>query len=139
MPGGSFLDTNVLLYLDATDAPEKQARAADLWQRLRRSGEGVVSTQVLQEYYAAATRKLRVQPEIARRRVDLWATLRVVQVTVPTIRAAIVREQSDRLSFWDALIVQAAIEAGCETLFSEDLQTGRRFDGLVIVNPFAVD
>ena len=137
MPGGSFLDTNVLLYLDATDEPEKQARAADLWQRLRRSGEGVVSTQVLQEYYAAATRKLRVQPEIARRRVDLWATLRVVQVTVPTIRAAIVLEQRDRLSFWDALIVQAAMDAGCETLFSEDLQSGRRFDRLQIVNPFA--
>ncbi|MET4701474.1 putative nucleic acid-binding protein [Constrictibacter sp. MBR-5] len=139
MPGGSFLDTNVLLYLDATDAPEKQATARVLWERLRRSGEGVISTQVLQEYYAAATRKLGVRPDIARRRVDLWATLRVLQVNVPMIRAAIVREQRDRLSFWDALIVEAAVGAGCETLFSEDLQTGRRFEQLLIVNPFAGD
>lgn len=136
MTGGSFLDTNVLLYLDAADIPEKQARAEALWQESRRSGLGVISTQVLQEYYSAATRKLGVQPEIARSRVDLWATLRVVQVTVPTIRSAIVREQRDRLSFWDALIVETAISAGCRTLYSEDMQAGRRFEGLKIINPF---
>ena len=137
MNGGSFLDTKVLLYLDATDAPEKQARADALWREMRRSGEGVVSTHVLQEYYSAATRELGVQPAIARRRVDLWATLHVVQVTVSTIRAAIVREQRDRLAFWDALIVEAALGAGCHTLYSEDMQAGRRFEGLQIVNPFA--
>jgi predicted nucleic acid-binding protein len=136
MSGRSFLDTNVLIYTDDHDAPEKQRRAIEVYERVRRSRTGVISTQVLQEYFVAATRKLGVDAAVARRKVELFARLDVVQIDLGAILAAIDFQRLHRVSFWDALIVQAALAGGCATLLSEDMQHGRRIDGLEIVNPF---
>ena len=133
----SFLDSNVLVYSDDHDSPQKQTVALDLLEQIRLDGTGVVSTQVLQEYFVSATRKLRVPASIARRKTELFARFALVQVDLPDILAAIDLHRLHQLSFWDALIVRAAQVARCGVLYSEDLGSGSRLDGLEIVNPFA--
>ena len=136
MSGRSFIDTNVLVYTDAADDPRRRDLALAVLAHLRRAGTGVLSTQVLQGYYAAATRKLAVPAATAQRKVELFAQFEVVQVDVPLLLAAIDLQQLHRLSFWDALIVQSALAAGCPTLLSDDLQAGARLRGLRVTNPF---
>jgi len=136
MSARSFLDTNVLLYTDDHDAPAKQKLALSLIQRCREDRSGVVSTQVLQEYFVAATRKLAVAPEIARAKLQIFARLAVMKIDVPDILAAVDLHRLRVISFWDALIVRAAQESGCTVLYSEDLQHGLKIDGLRVINPF---
>jgi predicted nucleic acid-binding protein len=132
----SFVDTNVFVYTDDPRDPIKQARATELVGTAMRSRMGVVSTQVLQEYFNTATQKLRLAHDLARRRVELIASMQVVQVDPPLILAAIDLHRLHQLSLWDALIFQAAIAAGCRELLSEDMQPGFRHAGVVVVNPF---
>ena len=96
----------------------------------------MVSMQILQEYFVAATRKLNVAEDIARRKVELLAEFDVVAPDVADILAAIDLHRLHRVSFWDALVLRAAKQGGCAVLLSEDLQDGREFDGVRIVNPF---
>lgn len=131
-----FLDTNILVYADDRDSPEKQIAALNLIEECFTSRKGVISTQVLQEYFVAATRKLGVSPEMARRKVELLASLEVVPINVESILAAIDLQRLHGHSFWDSLILQAAIGSGCTICFSEDLQHGRNLGRLKIVNPF---
>lgn len=133
----SFLDTNVLVYTDDASEPRKQRRAFELYRACFTRGRGVVSTQVLQEYFVATTRKLGVDPAIARRKLELFATMDVVVTQVGDILAATDLARLHSLSFWDALIVRAALAANCSVLYSEDLQDGFRINGLQIRNPFA--
>jgi predicted nucleic acid-binding protein len=137
MSGASFLDSNVLIYTDDHDAPRKQQIALSLVEAGHAGRSTFVSTQTLEEYFAAATRKLRVPAEVARRKIELFAQLQVVLITVDDVLAAIDLHRLHQLSFWDALLVQTARRAGCTTLLTEDLQDGRRFDRLVVRNPFA--
>ncbi len=135
----TFVDTNVLAY--AHDASEKtrQPAAAALLEDLWRSQSGLVSTQVLTEFYVVATRKFT--PPLARRAarsiIDTYAAWPVVRVDPALILAASALEERQRLSFWDALIIEAARRGGAARLVSEDLQHGQRIAGLVIENPFA--
>jgi predicted nucleic acid-binding protein len=136
MAGRSFLDTNILVYTDDHDTPKKRDRALEFVARARLEGWGVVSTQVLQEYFVAATMKLRVPVAIARRKVELFGRLNLVQIDLPDVLGAIDLRRLHTVGFWDALILRAAQRAGCVTLFTEDLQHGARFDGVEVVNPF---
>lgn len=136
MTGPSFLDSNILVYTDDHGAPKKQAIALTLVERGYADGQTFVSTQVLEEYYSAATRKLAVPLPVARGKVALFARLQVVRIEVDDILAAIDLQLLHQLSFWDALLVQSAGRSGCRTLLTEDLQDGRRFNGLVVKNPF---
>lgn len=137
MTGRTFFDTNILVYLFDTDAPDKQSRAQDVFERSLERGAVVVSTQVLQEFFVTVTRKL-ARPlsasdgEAALRRL---MELSVVQVDPDLILAAAVSSRRDRISFWDALILAAASAAGCDEVLSEDLQHGRSYGRLRIVNP----
>ena len=138
MPAGrSFLDTNVFVYTDDRDRPAKQRRALALIEDVLRRRRGVVSTQVLQEYFTTATRKRGVDAAIARQKVQQFATMHLVAAGLDDILGAIDLHRLHTLSFWDALVVRSAIGAGCSILYSEDFQAGRRFDGLEVVNPFA--
>lgn len=137
MSDRSFLDSNILVYTDDHDAPDKRERALALIERARKDQSGVVSTQVLQEYFVAATRKLGVDPGLARRKVELFGKLDLVQIDLEVILDAIDRTRLDQFSFWDALIISAARRGGCTVLFSEDMQHGRAITGLKIINPFA--
>lgn len=132
-----FLDSNVLVYTDDHGAPEKQAIALALVEAGQANRETFVSTQVLEEYFSAATKKLKVPAEIARAKIELFAQLHVAMISVEDVLAAIDLHRLHRILFWDALLVQSARRSGCATLLTEDLQDGRRFDGVVIRNPFA--
>ena len=132
----SFFDTNVLVYTDDRSAPAKQRRALDLVAEHRIAGTGVVSVQVLQEYFVAVTRKLRVEPAVARRKVELLAEFQVVVPAVEDVLAAIDLHRLHSFSFWDALIRQSAKRGGCRQILTEDLQSNREMDGLLITNPF---
>jgi predicted nucleic acid-binding protein len=136
MSGASFLDSNILVYTDDHDAPDKQAIALALVEAGQTNRDAFVSTQTLEEYFSAATKKLKVPAATARAKVELFAQLQVVLITVDDVLGAIDVHRLHQISFWDALLVQAARRAGCATLLTEDLQDGRRFDGLVIRNPF---
>lgn len=136
MSARSFFDTNVLVYTDDKSAPAKQRRALELVAEHRRAGTGVVSLQVLQEYFVAATRKLHVDVRTARRKVELLAEFEVVTPGVPDVLAAIDLHLLHGFPFWDALILHGARQAGCRVLLSEDLQDARQLDGLRVVNPF---
>lgn len=134
----SFFDTNVLVYLFDADAPDKQARAREILKQETAEGRALVSTQVLQEFYVTVTRKLAVplEPDIASRAVRDLAALPLVQVDSLLILSAIRRSQRDQLSFWDALIVEAALSGGAVQLYTEDLQHHRIIEGMRIENPF---
>jgi predicted nucleic acid-binding protein len=132
----SFFDTNVLVYADDKGTPGKQRRALDLVAEHRRAGTGVVSLQVLQEYFVTVTRKLRVDARVARRKVELLAEFDVAAPEVADILAAIDLHRLHEFSFWDALVVRAAKQSGCSVLLSEDMQEAREIDGIRIVNPF---
>ena len=136
MSARSFFDTNILIYADDKATPAKQRRALELVAEHRRARTGVVSLQVLQEYFVTVTRKLHVDPRIARRKVELLAEFDVATPEVADILAAIDLHRLHRFSFWDALILRAAKEAGCSVLFSEDMPDTREIDRLQIVNPF---
>jgi predicted nucleic acid-binding protein len=132
----SFFDTNVLVYADDKATPAKQRKAIDLVAEHRRSRNGVVSLQVLQEYFVTVTRKLRVDPGIARRKVELLAEFDVAAPEVSDILAAIDLHRLHGFSFWDALVLRTAKQAGCGLLYSEDMQDAREIDGVRVVNPF---
>jgi len=136
MTARSFFDTNVLIYADDKAAPAKQRRALDLVAEHRRAGTGVVSLQVLQEYFVTITRKLRVDQRIARRKVELLAEFDIAATDVTDVLAAIDLHFLHGFSFWDALVVRSAKQAGCSVLLTEDMQETREIDGVRIVNPF---
>jgi predicted nucleic acid-binding protein len=136
MTARSFFDTNILIYADDKAAPAKRQRALELVAEHRREGTGVVSLQILQEYFVAITRKLRVDPRIARRKVELLAEFDVAATGVDDILAAIDLHFLHGFSFWDALVVRAAKQSGCSVLLTEDMQETREIDGVRILNPF---
>jgi predicted nucleic acid-binding protein len=133
----TFVDTNVWVYADDLDAGDKRKTARRLIDGLVRNAKAVVSTQVLQEFYVVATRKLAVEPAIARRKVELLARLDVVRIDEPMILEAIDLQRLHPLSFWDALVIGSAARAGCSRLLTEDMQHGRTIAGVRIENPFA--
>jgi predicted nucleic acid-binding protein len=127
-----FLDTNVLVYAALSDDPRRP-----IAERLLAAG-GTISVQVLNEFANVARAKLNwpwpdIEAMLALVRIR---SRRVRDISVATHEAALVLARDHRLSFYDALIVAAAIEAGCDILFTEDMQHGRRFGSLAIVNPF---
>jgi predicted nucleic acid-binding protein len=136
MNGLAFFDTNVLVYADDISSPEKRGRAIALFAEHLRRGTAVVSLQVLQEYFAAATRKLGLAPEMAQRKVEIMARARVVRFGACDVIAAIELYRLTQMSFWDALIVHAARSAGAAVLYTEDLQSGAVLGGVRVVNPF---
>lgn len=135
----SFFDTNVLLYLFDSSEPDKKTLAQEALSGEVEAGRAVLSTQVLQEFYVNATRKLAepLSTEVAASQVRDFARLPLVRVDEAMILAAIERHGRMSLSFWDALIVEAALAAGADTLLTEDLQHEQQIEGLRVHNPFA--
>jgi len=132
----SFIDSNILIYAEASDEPAKQGVALTLLRRLKLDGSGVISTQVLQEFANVALRKLRLNAHHVRLQLQAHQRFEVIQVTPNLIHAALDLHQTRSVSFYDALIVAAAHQAGCDTLYSEDLNTAEIMAGVKAVNPF---
>jgi predicted nucleic acid-binding protein len=127
----AFFDTNVLVYI-ATSDPKKERAAACLGRG------GLASVQVLNEFVHVARRKLRHDWPLIELALEQFRLVleSVVPITMSTHASAVLLARDQGLSFFDALIVAAAIEAGCDTLYSEDMPNGRTIGNLAIVNPF---
>lgn len=132
----SFIDSNILVYAEASDEPVKQTAALALLRGLKLSDSGIISTQVLQEYANVALRKMGLDANHVRKQLGAHEQFEVVQITPAIIHGALDLHQTRSLSFYDALIVQAAVVSGCDTLYSEDLNAGETVNGVKIVNPF---
>ena len=136
-----FVDTNVLIYAHDRSAGLKHEQAQKLLRDLWQSGLGGLSIQVLQEFYVTVTRKVAnpLSPAQASKIITHLGTWQVHSPTVEDIQEAIAIQTSYDLSFWDAMIVRSSIRLGCDTLWSEDLNAGQRYAGVVVVNPFGVN
>jgi len=135
MPGKVFLDTNILTYAQDADAPGKQRRSREVIAELGQSSDGVISTQVMQEFYVTATRKLGMPPLAAKAVLKTFAVFEVVQVSPALIQDAVDCSILNELSFWDSLVLAAAAAAGCATVYSEDLSAGQTILGVKVQNP----
>jgi len=131
-----FFDTNVLVYSrDPSDRPKRDVARALIEEAIAAEAF-VVSTQVLVEFYATCARRNLLGPGQALNLVRLWSEYDTVAQTPDLVVRGLALHQAHSLSMWDALIVQAALDARCDVLLSEDLQDGRRFGDLVVSNPF---
>jgi predicted nucleic acid-binding protein len=132
-----FVDTNVLVYAHDLSAGEKHNRARLLIEQLWNSGEGVLSTQVLQELCINLRRKVRhpLTADEIRLLIRDYSTWEVVINSAESVLHALDIETRYQTSFWDALIIQAAESCGASILYSEDLAVGQRYGMLKVVNP----
>lgn len=136
--GRSFVDTNVVAYAYDAASEVKRAAARPLIQELWESRRGCVSIQVLQELFVILTRRLAqpLEVETAQRATRTMSHWVVHSPSVEDVDAAIRLHERYRISFWDAMIVQSAVQLGCDVLYSEDMNAGQRYDGVLVVNPF---
>ena len=137
MKGRVFLDTNILICADDADSPGKRERAQQLVEAALTNGNGVLSTQILQEYFVVATKKLGLPADAVQKKIEILSTLAVIVVDVEHIVEAIKLHRLYGFNFWDCLVLRCAKAAGCQRLLSEDFQHGRSVEGVMIENPFA--
>lgn len=138
MSDRTFVDTNVLIYAHDIDAGQKHEIAGALLRTLWAERAGVLSTQVLQEFYVNATRKIRkplTKPE-ARTVVDAYTPWCVEGIAATDLASAFQIEDQARIGFWDALIIAVAARSGARRIVSEDLNAGQVIAGVTIQNPF---
>lgn len=133
-----FVDTNVLIYAYDRSAGERHQSAAMLLRTLWQRGGGVISTQVLHEFYVNVTRKIPqpLSPVVARGLIDSYCVWQVQSTTCEGALLAADVAERHRLSFWDAAIIVAAMQGGAALLLSEDLNAGQIIEGVRVVNPF---
>ena len=140
MPGMYFLDTNILVYSFDSTAPTKQEIARDLIQNALKSQRGIISSQIVQEFLNVALWKFARPMNVSDARQYMSAVLLPMCGHYPSMAyydlALLVKEETG-FSFYDSLVVTAAIELGCHTLVTEDMQSGRTVRGVTILNPFA--
>ena len=134
MSADVFVDTNVIAYAFDQESPVKRRVA----QELIGQADFVISAQVLSELFVTLTHKLKqkVPAEVARQAINELQVLRVIDTTPALVLRAIDTSVRYQLSYWDALIIEAALAAGCATLVTEDLTEGALYKGLRVVNPF---
>jgi predicted nucleic acid-binding protein len=132
-----FVDTNIFIYAHDSSAGLKREKARELIARLFESGDGAISTQVLSEFYSIATKKLSMNRRVAEEIVSdlhVWTLHRPAHAD---IIAAIQLQHRYAIQWWDALIVNSAIDLGCGILWSEDLSHGQLYGSVTVQNPFA--
>jgi predicted nucleic acid-binding protein len=134
-----FVDTNILIYAHDRSAGVKHDRARRAVERLWNTGEGVLSTQVLQELCINLRRKLAnpLATDEVRQLIQDYLSWEVVVNTPESVLQALEIEVRHKISFWDALVLQAAESAGAVVLYSEDLATGHHYGTIQVVNPLA--
>jgi len=139
MSGRFFLDTNIFVYAFDASAPAKAKKAANLVRRAADTGQGIVSYQVVQEFFSVALRRFAQPMSVAEAEQYLITVFRPLLAvhSSPSLYVEALRiTGKHKLSWYDSLIVAAALEGQCETLYSEDLQHGREIEGVRIRNPF---
>ena len=138
MSDKSFVDTNILVYAHDRGSGEKHVAARDLVEELWRNRNGVVSTQVLQEFYVNVRRKAfrPIGSGEARQLLQDYLAWEVVLNDGTSILEAIELEHRYKISFWDALIVRAAVSSQTSVLYSEDLSHEQSYSDVTVINPF---
>lgn len=131
-----FIDTNILAYTVDNGDKSRQKQSREMMRYLDANHDGVISTQILQEFYVVTTKKLGLDPVIAKKILQNFENLEIVQIDFPLIIEATELSVNSKISFWDALIISAAKSANCEFLWTEDLNPGQKFSSITIVNPF---
>ena len=137
--GPQFVDTNILVYAHDRSAGPKGDRARALLESLWESGEGCLSIQVLQEFFAATTRRTKrlLEPAVAAAIVADFARWRTHSPLASDVLAAIEIHRKRQVSLWDAMILRSAAQVGCRVVWSEDLGSGQDYGGVTVRNPFA--
>lgn len=139
MTGRRFIDTNIAIYAYDSSAGDKQAKAQTVLREAAAVAEGVISIQVLGEFFhATVTRKKLLNVAKARIALSALRHLEVVSLDEAMVEEAINVHERFQLRYWDALIVATAKLSGCALVLSEDFSEGQNYDGVVIVNPFNV-
>ena len=134
-----FLDTNVFVYSFDARAPAKAKKANNLIRQAVESGEGVVSYQVVQEFFNVAFRRFAQpmnRPEAEQYLMTVFRPLLAIHSSPALYLSALEIADRHRLAWYDSIIVASALEGDCQILYSEDFQQGRKIDGLQIDNPF---
>lgn len=133
-----FVDANILIYAHDKDAGEKNSIALAIVKNLWESRKGVLSNQVLQEFYVGVTRKIQkpISKSEAREILRAYMCWSIKEISPASIIRATEIEEKHRISFWDALVIVAAYEAKCEKILTEDLNPGQIIEGVLIENPF---
>jgi predicted nucleic acid-binding protein len=131
-----FLDTNLLVYLQSGMDATRYKAVQQLFRAHASEHMIVLSTQVLQEFYVAMTRKLNHDPLTIKSIMTLLMDFEIVQIQPAHILEAVDISILHRISFWDSLLVSAAVSAHCRILYTEDINPEQRIQGVRIVNPF---
>src|SRR5271169_3893230 len=140
MSGRFFLDTNLFVYTFDAKAPAKAKKAGQLIRQAADTGEGIISYQVVQEFFSVALRRFAQPMSVAEAEQYLITVLRPLLAvhSSPAIYFEALRiAERHRMPWYDSLIVAAAVEGQCGKIYSEDFQHGRLIEGLRIENPFA--
>jgi predicted nucleic acid-binding protein len=139
MPG-EFLDTNVLVYAHDVDAGRKHSVARDLVLKLLDEGTGLVSVQVLQEFFVTVTKKIPspLDADTAEEIIEDLGVMGVFSPVKEDVVAAIHLVKRHRIGFWDAMVVRAALAQDASVIWSEDLAAGQTYDGVIVRNPFVM-
>jgi len=131
-----FIDTNLFVYtLDKNDV-SKRDKARGVIKKVVEDHHPVISTQVIKEFYVVATTKLKADPIVVKNIIHNFHNMEVIQNDLELIEQAIDISVLSQLSFWDSLIITAAEKANCEVVFSEDLNSGQTYRGVIVKNPF---
>lgn len=132
----AFLDSNIFVYSIDNSANKKQETAKLLLTKYEKENNGVILTQVLQEFYIVATRKLGIIPDLARAYLNAIKDMETVVISPALIDEAIGIQLRYNISFWDALILQAAIFSQCDYLYTEALNHNQTYGCVIAINPF---
>ncbi len=138
MSDSAFVDTNVLVYARDSSEPKKQALAMDLLKELWETGGGRISTQVCSEYFVTVTQKLTpgLSKEEAWEDIEDLAAWNPAPVNMQVLREARQIQKRYDISWWDSLILSAALFTNCRCIYSEDLDSGSTYSGVKVINPF---
>ena len=140
MPDKVFLDTNILVYAHDKENPDKRARSQAILFECLRNGTGVISAQVLSEFFVTMTQKVEqpISADRAKKEIVLLSTMATVDIDATLVVEAVNIKERWQLSYWDSLILAAAERAGCGTVYSEDMSDGQHYGSLVVRNPFTI-
>ena len=131
-----FIDTNIIIYANNKRDVQKQKKALQVIKNLMSNGNGVISTQVLQEYAYVAVKKINQAPDLVMRQIMLLESLDVINQSAEQIRRAIEIMVTYKTSFWDACIISNAEHGNCTLIYSENLNSGQFYSGIKVQNPF---
>jgi len=134
----NFFDTNILVYANDSSEKEKQNIARDLIKDSLQKQNGVISVQVLSEFWVTVTRKIKtpLSIEIAEKEIELFQLMEIVGLDYHLFKEAIRFQRLIQISYWDALILAASHSSGCKKIYTEDLNHGQIISNMELCNPF---